>query len=128
VTWLDRLLSNLTYNKKVQPMKKINALLTTALFAITSTTIFAGVAILSPVTSAPAQAGWTDWVPVPSGVYLNIGREYFYGDYVDTGRPVFPGSVWEVKSGGRVIAHGYGNTPGWVWGLITKFFGPISVE
>jgi hypothetical protein len=78
---------------------------------------------------APAHhnliAGWTDFVPSISGAYINMGgKEFFYGSYVNTGRPVFSGGTWEVMGAdGNVLAHGYGRTPGWVWSIVQRFFG-----
>lgn len=90
-------------------------------FGIATTAIF----VTNPLTTPTAQAAWTDFVPSVGGIYVNSGgKEFFYGSYTDTGVPVFSGSVWEVKgSDGRILAHGYGQTPGWVWGFVQRFFG-----
>ncbi len=77
-----------------------------------------------------AQAGWFDSF-LPSGIYANIGgHKYYFGDYSEAGDDavVFKDGSWEVKVNGRVAAHGYGRTPGWVIDLIGKVFGSIPVE
>ena len=98
-------------------------------FSMTAFTTTA-IVVTNPLTNTSAQAaGLADWLPVPSGLYLKIdGREFFYGDYVETGVPVFAGSVWEYKSGGRVILHGYGNTPGWLVNLFARLGPSIHAE
>jgi uncharacterized membrane protein YedE/YeeE len=87
------------------------------------------IAIVPGIIAAPAQAGWQDWIPVPSGIYLNLGgKELFYGDYAETGVPLYQGSVWEVRSNGKIIAHGYGEVPKWVFSLIARIGPAIRAE
>ncbi len=90
-------------------------------FGIATTAIV----VTNPLNTPPAQAAWTDYLPSVGGIYINAGgKEFFYGSYTETGVPVFGGSVWEVKGAdGRVLAHGQGQTPGWVWGFVQRFFG-----
>jgi hypothetical protein len=67
------------------------------------------------------------FLPTINGVYIKAwGREFFYGCYTQTGRPAFVGSLWEVAGSdcsSSILAHGYGQTPGWVWGLVRQLFG-----
>ncbi|PZV07349.1 MAG: hypothetical protein DCF22_22185 [Leptolyngbya sp.] len=81
-------------------------------------------AIVLVGNSQPAQAGWADRIPVPTGIYFEInGKKFYLGDYSTDPNLVFPGSKWEVKINGRVVAHGYGETPGWVVDQAKKIFG-----
>jgi hypothetical protein len=82
------------------------------------------------VPGQAVQASWFDSF-LPSGIYANIGgHKYYFGDYSEAGDDavVFKDGSWEVKVNGRVSAHGYGRTPGWVIKAITTFFGPIPVS
>ncbi len=71
----------------------------------------------------PAVAGFWDRVPVPTGMYLEIrGKKFYLGDYSANPGLAYPGSKWEIKVNGRIWAHGYGETPGWVIDLAKRFF------
>jgi hypothetical protein len=75
-------------------------------------------AISITTVAAPAQAAYVE------GIYINMGRPYYYGHYANTGAPVFGDSTWEVMGeNGRILAHGTGATPRWLWGLVQRFFG-----
>jgi hypothetical protein len=89
---------------------------------------FTTASIVSPLTTPAAHAGWIDRVQL-TGAYLNInGRQYFLGDYNQTGSPVFQGVTWELRNNGQIIAKGYGRTPRAALWLIQKFFQPIHAS
>jgi hypothetical protein len=78
--------------------------------------------------SQPAQAFIGDWLKqiTPTGLYFQVeGKSFYFGEYSERGDDaiIFKGSKWEVKVNGKVAAHGYGNTPGWVRDLARKYFG-----
>lgn len=106
-----------------KPQTQLRALLVAALIA----SGFLGVTTATIVTlnPAPANAAWTDFVPAIGGIYANFnGKQYFYGSYTSTGKPVFSDAYWEIMGAdNNVLAHGRGETPGWVWGLVQKLFG-----
>jgi hypothetical protein len=82
--------------------------------------IVLGSAISITTIAAPAQATYIE------GIYINMGGSspYFYGSYSNTGAPVFADSTWEIMGeNNRILAHGSGATPRWIWGLVQRFFG-----
>jgi hypothetical protein len=84
--------------------------------------------IMSPIATPAAHAGWIDRIQL-TGAYLNVnGREYFLGDYNQTGSPAFQGVTWELRNNGQIIAKGYGHTPRAALWLIQKFFQPIHAS
>ncbi len=97
-----------------------------SIFLLLSGSLVLGSAIvIAPLGNVkPATAtGLGDWIPVPTGIYFEInGKKFYFGDYSQDPTLVFPGSKWEIKVNGRVAAHGYGETPGWVIEQAKKFF------
>jgi hypothetical protein len=88
----------------------------------------AAISIVSPIATPAAHAGWIDRIQL-TGAYVNMnGREYFLGDYNQTGSPVFSGVTWELRNNGQIIAKGYGRTPRAALWLIQKFFQPIHAS
>ena len=72
-----------------------------------------------------AKAGFSINIPVPSGIWTNIGgKQNFLGDFVQRPDPQCPSACsWAVRYNGRLSAHGNGRTPAWVVGLIRQRFG-----
>ena len=64
---------------------------------------------------------------LPSGIYFQLdGKDFFFGEYSDRNgldHVKYKGSLWEVRINGKVSAHGYGETPGWVVDMAEKHFG-----
>ena len=96
-----------------------------------SSMVFTGLAlsdarlVSTPLEGKPAVAGWSDLLPIPSGMYFELnGKKFYFGEYSDRGDDaiVYKGSKWEVKTGGRVSAHGYGQTPSWLVDLAKRVF------
>jgi hypothetical protein len=109
---------------------KFFALTATAAVSLLSVLAIDGNFVAQIMPGQTAQAGIFDGF-LPSGIYVNIGgHKYYFGDYAEAGDDavVFKDGSWEVKINGRVSAHGYGRTPGWVIKAITTFFGPIPVS
>ena len=68
----------------------------------------AAVTLPNVVAPQPAAAAWWDGV---TGVYINMfGKKYYFGDYVHRPEPIFWGGTWEIRSGNRIVAHGYNKT------------------
>jgi GTP-dependent phosphoenolpyruvate carboxykinase len=66
------------------------------------------------------------FLPVVTGVYLNInGQPFYFGEYAQSGDSgiVYPGSTWEIKSNGQVIAHGYGRVSSRLYQWACQRFG-----
>lgn len=77
------------------------------------------------IKSTSAAKGFLDRY-TPTGLYFEFeGKKFFFGEYSDHGESLikYPGSLWEVRIGGNVSAHGYGETPVWVRNLAKKYFG-----
>lgn len=113
-------------------MSQHNRLGSLTSIALTAGLIFCGIAtaegrlIATPLKGNPAIAGWSDFLPVPTGIFFEVnGKKFYFGEYAQTGDTgiVFAGSKWEVKRNGQVIAHGYGQTPGWVVDSARRLFG-----
>jgi hypothetical protein len=102
-----------------------------AIVGLTALTATIGTVVTLPSHlggATPAQAFIGDWLKqlTPTGLYFEIeGKPFYFGEYADRGNDaiVFKGSKWEVKVNGKVTAHGYGQTPGWVRELARKYFG-----
>jgi hypothetical protein len=102
---------------------KTTALMFSSFIAVSGFMTLAS-AIVLVGNSQPAQAGWADRIPVPTGIYFESnGKKFYLGDYSADPTLAFPGSKWEVKVNGRIWAHGYGETPGWVVNQAKKIFG-----
>jgi hypothetical protein len=103
---------------------KTTALMLSSLIALSGVMALAS-AIGLVGNPQPAQAGWLgDFIPVPTGIYFEVnGKKFYLGDYSADPTLAFPGSRWEVKVNGRIWAHGYGETPGWVVDQAKKIFG-----
>ncbi len=107
-------------------MNRSKTALLASFFLIFPVSIALGSAIaIAPLGIQPAIAGGIgDWIPVPTGIYFEInGKQFYLGDYSADPTLSFPGSKWEVKVNGRIWAHGYGETPGWVVETAKKVFG-----
>ena len=107
-------------------MNRSKTALLASFFLLFSGSIALGSAIaIAPLGIQPAIAGGIgDWLPVPSGIYFEInGKKFYLGDYSENETLAYPGSKWEVKVNGRIWAHGYGQTPGWVVDTAKKVFG-----
>ena len=109
-------------------MKRFQGLIASVLF---SSVVFTGLAlsdarlVSTPLEGKPAVAGWSDFLPMPSGMYFELnGKKFYFGEYSDRGDDaiVYKGSKWEVKTSGRVSAHGYGQTPSWLVDLAKRVF------
>ncbi len=104
-------------------MKKlISVILGTAITfpGVTIPTVAATAIVITTVASSPAEAAYIE------GIYINAGTPtpYYFGYYANTGSPVFADSTWEVMGeNGRILAHGTGATPRWLWSLVQRFFG-----
>ncbi len=108
--------------------KPITARLAVLALIATSTVGFTATAIVSPIATPAAHAGWIDRIQL-TGAYVNVnGNPYYLGDYNQTGGPVFPGVTWELRNNGQIIAKGYGRTPRAALWLIQKFFQPIHAS
>jgi hypothetical protein len=90
---------------------------TNPLVSVPTVALVSSIAITT--IAAPAQAAYLE------GIYINVGgRPYYYGSYANTGAPVYGDSTWEcMGENGRLLAHGTGATPRWIWGLVQRFFG-----
>ncbi len=85
---------------------------------VTIPTVAATAIVITTIAPSPAEAAYVE------GIYINVGRPYYYGHYANTGSPVFADSTWEVMGeNGRILAHGTGATPRWLWSLVQRFFG-----
>jgi hypothetical protein len=76
--------------------------------------------VITTIAPSPAEAAYIE------GIYINAGTPtpYYFGYYANTGSPVFADSTWEVMGeNGRILAHGTGATPRWLWSLVQRFFG-----
>lgn len=105
----------------------LNSLMAMALFASSSLGL-AAISIVSPIATPAAHAGWIDRIQL-TGAYARIGNnEYFLGDYNESGGPVYPGVLWELRNDGQIVAKGYGRLPKSALWLIQKFFQPIPVS
>lgn len=105
---------------------KTTSLLLSSLLLLSSSLVLGSSMVIAPLGNIqPATAaGLGDWIPVPSGIYFEInGKKFYLGDYSADPTLAYPGSKWEVKINGRVAAHGYGETPGWVIEQAKKIFG-----
>jgi hypothetical protein len=92
------------------------AAMTNPLVSLPTVALVSSIAITT--VAAPAQAAYVE------GIYINMGRPYYYGYYANSGAPVFADSTWEVMGeNGRILAHGTGASPRWLWSLVQRFFG-----
>lgn len=99
-------------------------LLFSSSLAIGSAMVFAPLGNIQPATAGGIGDWLKDKIPVPSGIYFEInGKKFYFGNYSADPTLAYPGSKWEVKVNGRVFAHGYGETPGWVVESAKKLFG-----
>jgi hypothetical protein len=100
----------------------------TAFLAVSGVAGLSAAFIIAPLATSEAQAGFLDFLPVPTGAYINVGRKYYYGDLNDPSK-IVPGVTWQLNANGTVLLKGYGGTPRAVIDLINKvFFRPIRVE
>lgn len=105
---------------------KITSLLLSSFLFLFGSLALGTAMVVAPLGNVkPATAGGIgDWIPVPTGIYFEInGKKFYLGDYSADPTLAYPGSKWEVKVNGRVFAHGYGQTPGWVIESAKKLFG-----
>ena len=91
------------------PLKNI---LSGAIAVITLTT--------ASLTLNPSSA--KAWFSLPSGIFANVkGKQFFLGDFVQRPNPQCPTTcTWAVRYNGNLSAHGRGETPRWVLGLIRQ--------
>jgi hypothetical protein len=84
----------------------------------------------NPSIAQSSHSNMIAQLPTPTGIYINYrSRQFFFGDYNNTGRPEYAGVVWEVRVGqGNVVAKGYGNIPRGVIYLIRTLFMPIRAS
>ncbi len=105
---------------------KITSLLLSSFLFLSGSLALGTAMVVAPLGNVkPATAGGIGkWLPVPTGIYFEInGKKFYLGDYSADPTLAYPGSKWEVKVNGRVFAHGYGETPGWVVDQAKKLFG-----
>lgn len=99
-------------------------LLLSGSLALGSAIVVAPLGDIKPATAGGIGDFLKDKIPLPTGIYFEInGKKFYFGDYSADPALAYPGSKWEVKVNGRVFAHGYGETPGWVIDSAKKLFG-----
>jgi hypothetical protein len=91
--------------------------------AVTIPTVVATAIAITTVTAPPAQAAnLFDYLPIPTGAYLNInGAEYFYGVLNDRSQ-IFPGVAWQIQGVSGILLKGFGYTPQHIINFVTSQF------
>jgi hypothetical protein len=112
----------------IDMFKSLIKVLLAVSFTASSVAALSTAFIVAPMATAEAQAGVLDFIPVPTGAYINVGRKYYYGDLNDPSK-IVPGVAWQLNANGTVLLKGYGGTPRAIIDLVNKvFFRPIRVE
>jgi hypothetical protein len=86
--------------------------------------------IFSPIVTPAAHAfKWVDSLPVPTGIFVDLGfNKYYYGNLNDPSQ-IVGGVKWQINGANGVLLKGYGTAPRFVFDLINKlFFQPVRVE
>jgi lactobin A/cerein 7B family class IIb bacteriocin len=71
------------------------------------------------IAGAIAGAAWArDHV---TGVFTDIGRKYYFGDYNSKApERQYPGLKWALSIDHETVLKGYGQTPGWLMSLFKR--------
>jgi hypothetical protein len=104
-------------------------LLPIALIAFGTIGLSAG-SIFSPIVTPAAHAfKWVDSLPVPTGIFVDLGfNKYYYGNLNDPAQ-IVSGVKWQINGANGVLLKGYATAPRFVFDLINKlFFKPVRVE